>query len=214
MVPEIKALIEKILPFIVAVAATPKYWSSKRKIRRLVEERNEISIEVGAGDKKGVGEWVTIDIARRCDLYWDLRKGIPFPDSKIKNLYSSHFFEHLSFPEIQRFLQECKRVLVPGGKFLICVPNARIYLEAYAKGEFLSSPPYFGYEPAYNHTTRIDYVNYTAYMGGVHKYMFDEENLVFILKSAGFANVRLRPFDPNIDMQERDFESIYAQAEK
>jgi hypothetical protein len=44
--------------------------------------------------------------------------------------------------------------------------------------------------------------------------MFDEENLVFILKSAGFANIRLRQFDPNIDMQERDFESIYAQAEK
>ena len=52
MVPEIKALIEKTLPFIVAVAAAPKYWSSKRKIRRLVKERNEISIEVGAGDRR------------------------------------------------------------------------------------------------------------------------------------------------------------------
>ena len=31
--------------------------------------------------------------------------------------------------------------------------------------------------------------------------MFDEENLVFILKSAGFANVRLREFDPNIDLK-------------
>ena len=35
MVQEIKALIEKTLPLIVAVAAAPKYWSSKRKIRRL-----------------------------------------------------------------------------------------------------------------------------------------------------------------------------------
>ena len=31
MVPEIKALIEKTLPFIVAVAAAPKYWSSNGK---------------------------------------------------------------------------------------------------------------------------------------------------------------------------------------
>jgi len=40
--------------------------------------------------------------------------------------------------------------------------------------------------------------------------MFDEENLVFILKSKGFRNVRLREFDPSLDMPERDIESIYA----
>jgi hypothetical protein len=51
-------------------------------------------------------------------------------------------------------------------------------------------------------------------MAGEHKYMFDEENLVFILKSKGFRNVRLREFDPSLDMPERDIESIYAEAEK
>ena len=30
--------------------------------------------------------------------------------------------------------------------------------------------------------SRIDQLNYTAYMGGEHKYMFDNENLVNILK--------------------------------
>lgn len=157
---------------------------------------------------------MTIDLAMHCDLFWDLRKGIPFPDNSVKRVYSSHFFEHLTFDESQDFLQECKRALAPGGEFLICVPNARIYLEAYVKGEPLNSPPFFEYEPAYNHTTRIDYVNYTAYMGGVHKYMFDEENLIYRLESAGFTNACLRQFDPSIDMKERDFESIYARAEK
>jgi predicted SAM-dependent methyltransferase len=208
-----QALTGKLALSLTAVATAVRYRSTQRKIRRLLKERTEISIEVGAGDKKGVGEWLTIDVAPHCDLYWDLRKGIPFPDDRINRLYSSHFFEHLTFSETQQFLQECKRVLIPGGKFLICVPNARMYLEAYVKGESISST-YFGYEPAYNHTTRIDYVNYTAYMNGEHKYMFDQENLVFILKSAGFANVQLRDFDPDLDMQERDFESIYAQAEK
>jgi hypothetical protein len=103
---------------------------------------------------------------------------------------------------------------VPDGKFSICVPNARIYIDAYVKGNSLDAATFFGYEAAYNYTTRIDYVNYTAYMGGEHKYMFDEENIVFILKSKGFRNVRLRDFDPSVDLQERDFESIYAEAEK
>lgn len=81
-------------------------------------------------------------------------------------------------------------------------------------GKYLDPTQYFGYEPAYNHTTRIDYVNYTAYMDGEHKYLFDEENLLYILDLAGFKNAHLRQFDPSIYLKERDFESIYAEAEK
>ena len=120
-----------------------------------------------------------------------------------------------SFKQGQRFLDECLRVLRPGGKFSICVPNARIYIEAYLRNvdlnEILLSNMY---KPAYNHTTRIDYVNYMAYMDGHHKYMFDEENRIYILKSKGMRNVRLREFNPSLDLKERDFESIYAEAEK
>jgi hypothetical protein len=104
-------------------------------------------------------------------------------------------------------------VLVPGGKFLICVPNARIYLEAYAKGVPLD-PSYFTVEGAYNRTTSIDCVNYMAYMCGGHKYMFDEENLLYILRSKGFKNVRPRDFDPSLDLESRRYESIYGEGEK
>jgi hypothetical protein len=104
-------------------------------------------------------------------------------------------------------------VLVPGGKFLICVPNARIYLEAYVNRIPLA-PSYFVQLAAFNGTTAIDCVNYIAYMAGQHAYMFDEENLLHILQASGFKNVGLRRFDPNLDRQERDYESIYAEADK
>jgi hypothetical protein len=51
-------------------------------------------------------------------------------------------------------------------------------------------------------------------MDGHHKYMFDQENLLHILKSHNFTSVRLRDFDPAIDMKKRDFESLYAEAVK
>ena len=153
-------------------------------------------------------------MTRNCDIYWDLRRGIPFPNESISKIYSSHFFEHLSFKEGQKFLDECLRVLVPGGIFSICVPNSRMYIEAYLNNSDLNKNQFFGYKPAYNNTTKIDYVNYTAYMDGHHKYMFDEENLIYILTLKGFQNVRLRKFDPDIDRKERDFESIYADATK
>jgi predicted SAM-dependent methyltransferase len=209
---QIRRLLREWVPFAARAEIAARHWHSKRKIRRLLRETNALSIEVGAGNKRGSPPWITIDVTAGCDIYWDLRRGIPFPDDTIQSMYSSHFFEHLSFAEIQAFLDECKRVLRPRGRFSICVPNARMYLEAYVSGRTLDTSKF--YQPGYNRTTRIDYVNYTAYMAGQHKYMFDEENLVHILRAKGFSKVGLRRFDPAIDLLERDFESIYAEAEK
>jgi predicted SAM-dependent methyltransferase len=188
--------------------------ATRRRARRLLAERGAVRLELGAGDKKGVGEWVTIDTTRTCDLRWDLSQGLPFPDGRIQAIYSSHFFEHLSFREGQALLDECRRVLVPGGTFSICVPNARLYVEAYLQAAPPTDPRLREHRPAFNDTTRIDYLNYVAYMDGHHKYLFDEENLLHILTARGFRNARLRHFDPALDLQLRDFESIYAEAEK
>lgn len=211
---QIRKLIGKVFPFAVPVYREVRHKLSKHKIRRRLKQGNPISVEVGAGKRRGQGEWVTIDMNGSCDIYWDLRKGIPFPNDSLKKIYSSHFLEHLSFAEAQQFLDECKRVLLPGGQFSICVPNARIYIEAYVNRIPLDENKFLVYRPAYNHTTQIDFVNYTAYMNGEHKYMFDEDNLLFILGSKGFKNPRLRQFDSTLDLQDRDAESIYAEAEK
>jgi hypothetical protein len=69
---------------------------------------------------------------------------------------------------------------------------------------------FFAWDPAYNGTTRIDALNYIAYMAGEHKYLFDRENLLHILNAAGFDHVAPREFDPETDLAERDYESLYA----
>ena len=73
---------------------------------------------------------------------------------------------------------------------------------------------FYGWEPAFNNTTAIDAINYVAYMGGEHKYMFDQENLLHILLEAGLTNVSARAMDPETDKPERDYESLYAQGFK
>jgi len=111
-------------------------------------------------------------------------------------------------------LDECLRVLVKDDIFSIYVSNAKIYIEAYLNADCLYENRFFGYKPAYNNTSRIDYVNYVAYMDRHHKYMFDEENLILILERKGFRNVRLRNFDLNLDLKTRNYGSIYAEAQK
>src|SRR5262245_4176420 len=104
-----------------------------RRTRRLVRvltssAHDPIRLEVGAGCGGRPG-WLTLDKNGQCDLFWDLHRGIPFPDGSLDALYSSHFLEHLSYDEIRAFLSESLRALRDGGTFSVCVPNARLYLE-------------------------------------------------------------------------------------
>ena len=60
----------------------------------------------------------------------------------------------------------------------------------------------------------MDELNWLIYMGGTHKCMFDEQNLVNMLEGAGFSEVRLREFDKEIDNEARRHQSIYVDAIK
>jgi predicted SAM-dependent methyltransferase len=204
--------IRKNVPFSTDVYEfTTSKWKmrpTKSRIHALISSGQEIKLDLGGADP-GRNGWKSLDLTEQCDLYWDLRLGIPFPSESVNRLYSSHLFEHLTYQEGQALLKESLRVLKPGGTFSVCVPNARIYIEGYL-GIRQVPTEFYGWKEAFNETTAIDAVNYVAYMGGEHKYMFDQENLLRILEIAGFANVKLREFDPEVDRRERDYESIYA----
>ena len=184
-------------------------------IAQLLSENNPIKIELGAGKERQIEGWTTIDISGDCDLILDLRNPLLFPDESVTEIYSSHVLEHFLYPyQMAGILNECFRVLKKGGIFSVCVPNARIYIEAYLNKEKFDPERYCQYKPAYHYNSPIDYINYIAYMAGNHLHLFDEENLVSVLSQAGFNNVRMRDFDSSIDLESRRDGSIYAIAEK
>lgn len=63
----------------------------------------------------------------------DLREPLPFRDSSFQVVYHSHVLEHLEPLEAAQLLEECHRVLAPGGILRMVVPDleskARLYLE-------------------------------------------------------------------------------------
>src|SRR5262245_57859715 len=59
-------------------------------------------------------------------VLWDLRRGIPFGSETFSVVYSSHFLEHLEQNAAKRLLEECHRVLHPGGIVRIVVPDLEI----------------------------------------------------------------------------------------
>ena len=141
-----------------------------------LKKRNVINLELGSGPKAGTGDWVTVD-QLGADISWDLRNGIPLDTGSVAKIYSSHLLEHIQYEQLLPFLAECRRVLSDGGEFFVCVPNAGHYVNAYVNGTMFREKETW-YQPALVDTySCIDQLNYIAYMGGEHKYMFDEENL-------------------------------------
>lgn len=78
-------------------------------------------------------DWVNVDLVVTGEdvLQHDLTRGIPFADAAFDAVYTSHFVEHLSRPEAFAVLNECRRVLRPGGVIRVVVPDLEGLVRAY-----------------------------------------------------------------------------------
>lgn len=200
------ASIARKLRYMFFFILTKKKWKS-------LKASEFVFLELGSGAKKGSNGWTTVDVYG-ADITHDLRQGIPLPDDSVDRIYTSHMLEHIPYLEMLTFLRDCLRVLKQGGELSVCVPNASLYIRAYIEGRSLWKPG-TGFKPATVDTNSLlDQVNYIAYLAGQHHYMFDEENLVNTIKKIPFSSVELRSFDKEIDLPERDNESIYVSAWK
>lgn len=171
---------------------------------------DQICVELGTAGNSRPG-WIGIDVWGG-DINLDVTKHpLPFADGSVDRFYASHVFEHFAYPEpMLSVLKECHRVLKDGGTISLVVPNAAFWVDAYLKGELPERPSADFYQPALHDNSRMDILNYTAYINGDHRHMFDIEGLVNILSKAGFRNVSPREFDPDLDLESHDWESIYA----
>ncbi|MBN2098750.1 MAG: methyltransferase domain-containing protein [Dehalococcoidia bacterium] len=201
--------------------ASMRQWIVRRRAigkartltRRLSSQSKPVQLELGSTTPRE--GWITIDFARGADLILDLSKRLPFPDGLVDRLYSSHALDHLCYEDAVGLLKESYRILKDGGTLDLCVPDAAFYLKAYCGGQPFDVKRFCVYEFALHYHSRIDLVNYIAFMGGMHKYMYDRENLVALLRSIGFQEVTLRSFDSVLDLQQPDdHECIYALAVK
>lgn len=188
------------------------HLNSRRRWTKLLQ-RKEVKLNLGSGPTRGKNGWTNVDLFG-ADINHDLTKGVPLKDNTVDAVYSSHVFEHIPYKDLINVISEIRRILKPGGKLLVCVPNAGLYLRAYFKNEMFVNYDEMYIPAAVNTNSKIDQLNYIAYLNGDHTFMFDEENIINILKMCDFNNVDFREFNPDIDQIERDFESMYVQAYK
>lgn len=79
--------------------------------------------------------WVNIDYSSDSNfvLEHDLSKGIPLETETVDFLYNSHILEHFSKESAKELLNECFRVLKPGGIIRVVIPDLKSLAEEYLK---------------------------------------------------------------------------------
>jgi len=84
-------------------------------------------------------EWINIDFISHGKnvIKHNLLRGVPFKDDTFDLVYHSHVLEHFSKEDGIHLIEECYRVLKPGGILRIAIPDleqiARIYLNCLEK---------------------------------------------------------------------------------
>lgn len=80
-------------------------------------------IEFGSNGRKMDG-WICTDIDTA-----DIRKPLNWSDNSCEQLHISHCLEHVSSASAIGFLQECFRILQPGGVLRVIVPAVGTHME-------------------------------------------------------------------------------------
>lgn len=130
----------------------------------------KVRLNLGAGDVVLEG-FTPIDRKLGSEVY-----PLNYKDGSVDEIYASHVLEHFAQDQIQHVLTDWVRVLKPGGRLRVAVPNFRWCVEKYLEG---AEVPIGGYIMG-GQTDADDF----------HKALFDEAGLRWQLEKAGLFGIQ------------------------
>ncbi len=214
-------------------------------------KNTEIKLNIGCGYLNTPKNWVNIDNSfsariakyplakkflykvkilpkRLYELSWpdnimvcDLKKRLPFEDSTVKYIYTSHLLEHLTRNEGEFLLNECYRVLRDEGVIRIIVPDLQTKIGSYISkmkqievenidpdiapaDEFLEG---MGMYDAGGNSDPF-WVRFVKTFQGnknLHKWLYDSYSLSLKLKGFGFVKIVQKEY---LDSQVEDIKNL------
>jgi predicted SAM-dependent methyltransferase len=91
-------------------------------------------LNLGCGDRYHK-DWINLDMGKKRFgiISHNLISGIPFPENMFDVVYHSHVLEHFSKSDGKKLIEECYRILKPGGIIRIAVPDLEQIIKLYTK---------------------------------------------------------------------------------
>lgn len=139
-----------------------------------------IRLNVGAGGQVLDG-WLSVDLAGDPDIRADVR-ALPLPDNYADEIQAIHVFEHLHRWDALDTLIEWHRVLKPGGRLAIEVPDL-LKCCSNILGGMPERAGIFGLfgDPQHHEPLML------------HKWCYTRKELATLMRDAGFPKPRLKP---------------------
>ena len=172
----------------------------RRAVERYLQRHSVRKLQLGTGPNPLPG-WLNSDLLP--DTYTEYRdkivrldaaKPFPFADMTFDYVFSEHQIEHISEPAGRAMVQECFRVLRPGGRIRIATPNLAVIVGLYRDSiddleqryiEWVMNK-FLAHVRSGNKRCYVINQMFTAYK---HRFIYDYETLSAILTDAGFVDV-------------------------
>lgn len=145
-------------------------------------------------------------------IYGDIVRGLPVQDGSVRGAYASHVLEHLSRTDCMRALRNTIRMLEPGGRFRLIVPDLEARAIAYAQAASTGDPnaahnfmrgTHLGLEG--ERRSIYDRLRHT-FGNSRHLWMWDRASMASALADVGFTGIRQCKFgdsgDPMFELVE------------
>lgn len=138
-------------------------------------------------------------------LHGDIVSGLPHAESSIDGMYASHVLEHLSLEDFRVALKQTLRLLKPGGRFRLVVPDLEALVGFYQRrvsqkesetNNWLMRSTGLGVE---RRPRGLRALAHSLLGSGAHLWMWDEQGLAKELNDAGFVAIRRCQFGDSAD---------------
>jgi predicted SAM-dependent methyltransferase len=192
--------------FIVGVARAFKGLISDVRVMVWLARRNRVvtdylnnhpvkKLQLGASNNL-LPDWLNTDVCvnHMSVAYLDATRPFPFACNTFDYIMSEHMIEHVPYHAARTTLQECYRVLRPGGRVRFATPDLRVLLALHNKEKTEDQIRYIDWAiarfmPNVQGCRDIFVINNFFYSWG-HCFLYDKETLQHVLQTAGFGGIK------------------------
>ena len=171
-------------------------WLVKRngKIADYLKAHQVKKLQLAASNNLLPG-WLNTDVFLNHDpvVYLDATKRFPFDDNTFDYIMAEHMIEHIEYQAAQVMLEECFRVLKPGGRVRVATPDLRVLLNLYCQEKTDLQRYYIDWAvarfmPEVRECKDVFVIN-NFFRAWGHLFLYDRETLLHALSRSGFHKI-------------------------
>ncbi|MFO0872132.1 MAG: methyltransferase domain-containing protein [Pirellulales bacterium] len=190
----------------------PRYLTRGIAIRRYLARHDVRKLQVGSGPNLLSG-WLNTDLCESSRLKavpMDATKPFPLPSQEFDYVFSEHMIEHINYDQGLAMLQECFRVLKPGGRIRIATPDLEVLIGLHTPHRSPIQQRYLRWV-AHRHLDEQRehpaFVINNGFRNWGHQFIYDRATLQNALEATGFTDVTICRPGTSADDQLRGLES-------